>query len=201
MNNRSTDINTMSKTLVNFILRNAQKFEWSVQGLGMLRLHLPDNARLHIWHSSLKVPNVSELHDHAQWGLTSHIIAGSVCNHIYYEGSSSQYSRGVGDIYNYTVLKAGYGCKFMQKPKRILLVKSPSKLYKPSEFYKQEPDVIHRTEAEDGTITFMQKRPTDTDTARVFWPTDAEWVSAEPRKATPEEIERVTASALMQLVY
>lgn len=60
----------------------------------------------------------------------------------------------------------------------------------------QTPSEIHETDAQDGTVTLMQKTPTGDDSARVFWEIGTGWGSAEPRKATPEEVLDITQNAL-----
>lgn len=180
---------TVTKTLARAILQNAAAYEWSLQGMGMLRLHLPDNCRLHIWDSRYRAPNVSMIHDHMQWGLTSVVIAGVLRNR--------RYSEGFGLPFMYTTLKPGYGCYFKHDPMetRLRLMEPVYALYEGDE-YSQAPSEIHETDAEDGTVTLMFKRPTGIESARVFWPVGTEWGSAEPRKATPDEVADITSRAL-----
>lgn len=54
----------ITKLFVKTILSNPENFKWSIQGLGMLRVYLSDEVRLHIWDSRFKVPGVSPLHNH-----------------------------------------------------------------------------------------------------------------------------------------
>ena len=70
--------------LVRLILVNANKFEWTLQGFGMLRLHLSGGVRLNIWDSRFRVPGVSTLHSHPWW-FTSLIVSGSLANVRYME--------------------------------------------------------------------------------------------------------------------
>lgn len=184
-----TDPRTPERTLAQAILMNASKFDWSLQGMGMLRLHLPNNARLHVWDSRYRVPGVSMVHDHLQWGLHSTIIAGRLTNRRYIEDPA-------GEPYNFATLKPGYGCFFKHDPKPTALKELRAITYTEGSEYSQEPAEIHETDAEDGTVTFMQKQPTNDESARVFWPTGDEWGSAEPRIATPEEVAAITQHAL-----
>lgn len=48
------------------------------------------------------------------------------------------------------------------------------------------------------TVTVMKKDPTGDESARVFWPEGSEWVSAEPRRATAEEVRAITQHALQR---
>jgi hypothetical protein len=59
-----------AQLVVRSILEDPMR-QWTVQGLGMLRTYLPDNARLHIWNPALKFEEVSEHHTHP-WDLVSH---------------------------------------------------------------------------------------------------------------------------------
>lgn len=178
------------KALARAILSNAQAYEWSLQGMGMLRLHLPDNYRLHVWDSRYRVPNVSMVHDHLQWGLHSTVIAGRLLNRRYIK-----IPRG-GEPYMFATLKPGYDCYFKHEPQATCLGELLGDLYEEGESYGQEPSEIHQTNAEDGTVTLMRKTPTADESARVFWPTGTEWVSAEPRPATLAEVADITGRAL-----
>lgn len=177
------------KTIARAILSKASAYEWSLQGMGMLRLHLPDNYRLHVWDSRYRVPNVSMIHDHLQWGLHSTVIAGRLSNRRYDESAN-------GAPYMFAILKPGYGCFFKSDPQDTRLSELPVDHYSEGECYSQEPSEIHQTDAKDGTVTLMHKTPTRDDSERVFWPTGTYWVSAEPRPATPDEVADITGRAL-----
>lgn len=182
----------MNRVFAQFILEKASRFDWSIQGMGFLRLYLPNNCRLHIWDSRYRVPGVSMVHDHLQWGLESTIIAGQLTN-IRYSTSLDQSNPN----YMFTTLKAGYGCYFKHDPKPIGLSSHLPEVYHCGQKYFQKPSEIHRTDAMDGTVTIMQKHPTkDADSARVFWLSDEQWVSAEPRKAEPDEVKDIVQNAL-----
>ena len=85
-------------------------------------------------------------------------------------------------------LKPGYGCYFKHDPKWTALHSLPLDAYAEGEDYRQAPAEIHETDAEDGTVTLMHKAPTGDESARVFWPAGSEWGSAEPRRATADEV-------------
>lgn len=177
------------RRLTYFILKNADKFEWSLQGLGMLRLYLPGEARLHVWDTRYAFPGASPIHDHLQWGLTSTILSGGLTNFRYKEGS--------GKPYHWARFKAGYGAKQLHEAEVMLLQRQRGEQYLVGQTYSQEPNEIHETCADYGTVSLMQKRPSaDGETARIFWPEGTEWGSAEPRPATAEEVKAITSYAL-----
>ena len=184
------------KILTRSLIEEARKdhTKWSLQGMGMLRLHLPDNCRLHIWDSRYRVENVSMIHDHLQWGLESTVVAGSITNIRYYEITDE--TDPDGKDYMYTILKPGVGCFFKEEPKPIRLDLHTKVTYGPGKSYAQQPRDIHESDPLDGTVTFMRKHPTGDESARVFWPAGTEWVSAEPRPATKEQVESITEYSL-----
>ena len=177
------------RSLVRAILTNAHAFKWSLQGMGMLRLHLPGAFRLHVWDSRYRVPNVSMIHDHLQWGLHSTIVAGELTNRRYVLAAE-------GDPYVFGTLKPGYGCYFKDAPQPCYLKALRPITYSPGGEYAQAPAEVHQSDPLDGTVTLMHKTPTADESARVFWPADGQWVSAEPRAATPEEVAAITSRSL-----
>lgn len=182
------------RVLARAILTQATAYEWSLQGMGMLRLHLPDNYRLHVWDSRYRTPNVSMIHDHLQWGLYSIIVAGRLTNLRYRTVIEADNARP----YLFATLKPGYGCYFKHEPQACMLSADAPRLYLEGEGYEQRPADIHATDAADGTVTLMRKTPTDDESARVFWLADTEWGSAEPRPATNAEVSDITGYALQR---
>lgn len=188
-------MNNKLMPLVEFVLYNAHKFTWSLQGLGMLRLYLPNEARLHIWDKTFAYPNASPIHDHAQWALQSTIISGRLFNTRYIECVD-------GVSYNYAIFKAGFGTQQKTQQQQIKLQRQNNEEYGPGDTYSQNPAEIHETNSIRGTVTIMQKYPTiDGETARIFWPVGEEWGSAEPRQATFAEVEAITTNALELLLH
>lgn len=178
------------KTLAEAILTNAHAYEWSLQGMGMLRLHLPNHCRLHVWDSRYRVPNVSMIHDHLQWGLTSIVVAGQLTNRRY------KFAVHSGLPYKMATLKPGVGCYFKSEPQNVFLTALPPEVYRAGDMYGQGPSVVHESEPTDGTVTFLRKAPTGDESACVFWPAGSEWVSAEPRRAEKDEVEDIVSYAL-----
>jgi hypothetical protein len=193
------------RSMIAHVLNNCFAHQWTVQGFGMMRLHLPGNFRLHLWNSSLRIPGVSDIHDHLQWGLMSTIICGSLVNRIWAENKPSIPSADESSVpiplyAMRATLKPGVGTYFKDAPVGGTLIGVSETRYFAGDTYAQAPNEIHSTHPEDGTITLMQKFPTDDESARVYWPMGTDWVSAEPREATRDEIQCVTAVALEQLM-
>lgn len=175
--------------LARAILTCATSYEWSLQGMGLLRLYLPGNIRLHVWDSRYRAPGVSMIHDHLQWGLHSTVIAGLLRNRRYVEAAD-------GEAFMYATIKPGFGTYFKHAPLPVGLRSQPPEVYREGDAYSQAPAEIHETDAEDGTVTLMRKTPSSDESARVFWRAGAEWGSAEPRVATDDEVRDITQQAL-----
>lgn len=180
------------RCMVKHILVRREDFRWSLQGFGMLRLHLPGDARIHVWDDRFAVPGVSTIHDHLQWGLESTVVSGLLTNVIY---RATPVLLG-GDTHLGVVLKPGVGTMMKSEPKRYMLREESMQVLMPGETYTQAPAVIHESRPERGTVTFMQKHPTNDESARVFWPRGTEWVSAEPRPALDIERDEIIRNAL-----
>ncbi len=61
--------------------------------------------------------------------------------------------------------------------------------------------MIHDTGYGDGTVSLVTRTfLEDTEHAQVYIPAGQSWVSAEPRNATDDEVERITALALVRML-
>ncbi len=178
------------QVLVRSTLERANSYAWTFQGMGMLRLHLGDNCRLHIWDHERAVPGVSMIHDHLQWGLSSTVVSGTLVNRKYRELFS------VKPNYMVKTIRAGIGCVDVKAPAPCYIMESTRERIPAGGTYEQEPYEIHQTCATRGTVTFMRKTPSGNENARVFWPIGTEWGSAEPRAATPLEVAEMVDHAL-----
>lgn len=187
-------IKNYSKEIVRGILSKPHKFEWSLQGLGMLRLYLTDQIRLHVWSTRHAVESVSELHTHP-WDFTSTIIAGCIVN--------TRYSRQIApacavEKYWEQRLFCGPGGNLIGKPAIVELVERRQETYLEGDSYSQLSDEIHKSSPIDGSVSIIERRATShPDHASVFWKqSDGEFVSAEARRATKKEINQITRNAL-----
>jgi hypothetical protein len=178
------------RQFVRRILREAASNEWSLQGFGMLRLYLPGDVRLNVWDSRFRVPNVSAVHTHP-WYFESLIVSGGLRN-IRYRATNNF---GNGEFMAADI-KPGPGGGLVDSGCPVRLERLKSEYYCPGEVYRQEPEEIHESNPQDGCVTLNRRLRTGPDVAKVFWPRSEQWVSAEPRSATTEEILTICASAL-----
>lgn len=180
------------KLPIKAILENPLGHVWSLQGLGMLRLYLSKEVRLHVWSDHARVDEVSELHDHP-WSFMSWIIAGKLKNTRFTKCD------GGGDRYMCQSLLCGTGGGLKGGPVPMQLSASRIEHYMEGDAYFQDAPEIHRSEPEDGTVTIIERRfSDDVDHARVFWEEGKPWVSAEPRVATDSEVLHITRNALQR---
>jgi hypothetical protein len=185
------------KLLVRSILEHPLQYKWTLQGLGMLRMYLSPEVRLHVWNSAFKVKNASPLHTHP-WDFESLVVAGSVQQYRYeeFEGHvPGEYS----EKYWKQTIKCGEGACTMTPKERVWLFKNKLETFVEGSTYTQEKNEIHESVPLDGTVTIVTRTfKGDKDTADVLWsPTMSdEFVSAEPRKADAGEVLIITKHAL-----
>lgn len=169
------------------ILDNAHNYEWSIQGFGLLRLYIRDVGRLHIWNSSLRYENVSTVHNHS-WDLHSTIIAGKLHNTRYVHDDI------LGWPYHGHRLVTGFDTRHVEDLPLTKLYALPSEVYLPGDTYSQYATVIHRTDAEDGTVTLMERALDVDGQADIYWPAGTEFGTAKPRIALHGEVEQFVRS-------
>lgn len=184
------------KTSIKQILEKAQHYEWSLQGFGMLRLYLTKETRLHVWSDTFAVPNVSDIHDHP-WHFKSTVIAGSIRNTRFLPIIANDVSLPPSQRYLTRRILCGNGGCVMGEVSEVGLWTPGEEVYGEGFSYSQSASEIHRSEPADGTVTIITRTfLDDPDHANVFWRQGEEWVSAEPRPATPEEVKAITGNAL-----
>lgn len=182
------ELGSVASSLVAAILSKPLAHEWTLQGFGMLRLHINGEYRLNLWDSRYRVPDVSMMHTHP-WNFTSLVVSGCLINTRYTKGT-------LGDVrYHRGLIKPGPGGGKLQTFSDAHLFAEYSEVYHSGEFYCQRHDEIHVSEPHDGTITLNRRVRTGEDVAEVFWRYGSEWVSAEPRIATVDEVLDITAAA------
>lgn len=174
------------KSLTREILTAPFRYDWTVQGFGMLRCYLPGDVRLNIWDANLMYdPKPSMIHDHP-WDFRSVIIAGELSNRIYEVGPET-WSMGM-PMWERR-LKPGMGTQKLGDDKKVVLRQSGGGIYGPGQSYSQKWNEVHETSYLDGTITInFRSRGDRPDVARVYYAKDSQWETAEPRKASKEEV-------------
>lgn len=178
----------MQSALVLSVLQKWLAYEWTVQGFGFIRTKIQNVGRIHIWDSSLTTLRVSTAHTHP-WQLNSTIISGELINQRFKTGGTIPYM--------VQKIKTGEGGGLVDEPSDIHLVSEPPEFYSSGKMYSQKAEEIHRTIAQDGTVTLLEREQgPPLEEALVFWPRGTQWVSAEPRKAENFEIQRVIDYAL-----
>lgn len=178
---------------VRTILESAAGRPWSAQGLGMLRLYLTPEIRLHVWDSRLKVPDVSTIHDHP-WDFRSYVVAG-VVRQYRFAGVFEPGSRG-RELHRRQAIRCGPGGCAIGEPVVAELFRNWGETYRAGTWYEQLAEEVHESLPEDGTVTLVERHfRSDTEHASVYFQ-GAGWVSAEPRPATLDEVAATVALAL-----
>jgi hypothetical protein len=188
----------ITKLLVKKLLEKPYGLDWSFQGLGMLRTYLSKEVRLHIWDPRRAFPNVSTLHTHP-WNFQSQVVAGRLVDKIYDE------LKGRTDTNHHKqMIQCGPGgcakgeiadVRLALCGQRTVGDSKGSTGYQQS--YALSREAIHESLPEPGTVTIIERQfSEDSEHAYVFWPLGTDWVSAEPRAATFEEIQSMTCTAM-----
>jgi hypothetical protein len=186
----------INKLLVKQILQHAHQFNWTLQGLGMLRMYLSDEVRLHVWDRRFAVPNASPIHDHP-WSLDSLIVAGKLANVRYVPAQESgMFSEFIGQPYQRVKIKCGVGTCTMSPVDTVYLRRLYPETYVEGDIYHQDREEIHQSLPFDGTVTIVTRRfDGDRDHAQVMWK-NGDFVSAEPRPAAFEEVHAIVSNSL-----
>src|SRR5580704_144984 len=153
--NHPTMPSSVSRTVIKHILINADRFEWTVQGFGMLRTYLDSDKRfrLNVWHAGLAVPKVSMIHDHP-WSFDSWIVNGEFYNIRMVEDHFN------GEPYEFATILCGItsDCQ-LTKHGRIRLFAKPAERYVTGDTYSQAAEEIHMSVPMDGSVTLNDRRP------------------------------------------
>jgi hypothetical protein len=181
--------------MVRSILERWQAYEWTVQGFGFIRTKLADVGRIHVWDSRLATPLVSTMHTHP-WPLKSTIISGELINMRFVVVEPHH----PGMPYEHSRIATGEGGGLIgeRSVRRVFPVDDPE-FYTAGHSYEQRPDEIHRTIAQDGTVTLLERpQGPPLEEASVFWPVGTEWVSAEPKPADTWQVGMAVQYALQR---
>lgn len=194
----------VTESRVREILADPYSVKWSVQGFGMLRTYLDDDEveRLHIWDPGQQYnAGVSTVHTHA-WDFTSTIFFGAMRNVRFDEvadlppGTYKPFS--LPSWWSKSIIRAGEGGGLVGDPTAVRLAMKQPEYYEPGSGYKQFAPEIHESLPEPGTVTVIQRDFFDNrDIAAVYW-REGDWVTAEPRPATKDEVDRFIGLAREQ---
>jgi hypothetical protein len=181
----------MQSALVLSILQRWSAYEWTVQGFGFIRTKIDTVGRIHVWDSRLATDLVSTAHTHP-WHLKSTIISGELINQRLKIGDEIKFLP-----YTMQKIKTGEGGGLIGEPESVMLSALVPEIYWTGCAYAQDANEIHRTIAQDGTVTLLEREQgPPLEEATVFWPAGSSWVSAEPREAISYEISRTIDYAL-----
>lgn len=183
--------------LVKSILQRWQSYEWTSQGFGFIRTKIQDVGRIHIWDSAVAVQYASTMHTHP-WPLTSTIISGELINCRFTEaGGRIIPFRIQGLDYVHSKLQTGEGGGLIGEQTLVKLFNKQPEYYLAGDTYTQIPTEIHRTIAQDGTVTLMERpQGPPLEVADVYWPQGLSWVSAEPKSLESWHIQPIINHAL-----
>jgi hypothetical protein len=180
----------LKQTIKSHLVR-AHDYTWTLQGFGMLRLHLIDEYRLNVWDSSFRVPNVTLIHTHP-WDFESVIVAGKLKNIIYEEDCLNNLYK----TYSRAEIKPGIGGGIDKDTIAKVSLKSMSEIvHTEGQVYSQTANMIHLSNPVDGYITLKCRHRVGEDKALVYWDSE-EFITAEPRIATQDEVEKIVSKSL-----
>lgn len=180
----------ITETKIDDILAHPFDHEWSIQGFGMLRTYLDDEhvGRLHIWDASSATVDVSTIHDHP-WDFTSRIVRGYLSNRRYRLMPEGCGPVGGGYV-RAAKIRCGEGGGIVEDLGRARIGLQTVETFGPEETYSMLAPELHESYPVPGTVSIIERTfHAEKDIATVCW-LEGEWVSAEPRPATREEIAR-----------
>jgi hypothetical protein len=130
------------RNFVALVLRNPQSFNWTVQGLGQMRLYLNDELRLHVWDPTRATPGSSTKHSHP-WDFDGSIIVGKIVNFRY---TLTHPNDPAGLLHQYQTIMCGTGVDpAFGDPRDVWLKKGPPELLFEGASYSQRHDEIHES--------------------------------------------------------
>ena len=183
-------MSAIQAALVRSILEKHTSYDWTLQGFGFFRTKIQNVGRIHVWDSRVATPLVSTLHSHP-WPLNSTIISGELLNARYREATDG------GMPYVRSRIATGEGGGLIGDPVDVELVLTIVEARVSGESYAQTPEALHRTIAQDGTVTLIERpQGPPLEEALVYWPRGTSWVSAEPKPADPWPLSQAIQYAL-----
>lgn len=175
------------------ILENHHRYEWQVQGFGMLRTYLPGDTepRLQVWDQRLATWSNNAIHDHP-WAFRSTIYAGLLYNQRYrIDVTPSGANGSITDI-----IPGTRGGQLSERPVRpCRIAPQPVEVYSLGDTYEQTHREMHLTKYAQGTVTLIDRFDReDADIARVAW---LGLAAAQPPFVNPHPADRATVALVI----
>jgi len=163
---------------------------WSLQGMGMFRLYLSREVRLHVWDTRFIVERVSTIHTHP-WDFYSHVLSGVLVDRLFRKDDA------YGDDYQEQEIVCGPGGGASSEARPVKLLHERDLVVRSGVGYDRSYSDIHETVPKCGTVTVVERKfREDTEHALVYFRKDRTWVSAEPRAAQDNEVRAMARMAL-----
>jgi hypothetical protein len=192
-----TDVATFTrftKLAIHKILEQAHAYPWQLQGMGMFRLYLSREVRLHVWDMRFTVEKVSTLHTHP-WNFTSYVLSGAITDRVYRVATLGPEPKDPTHYEQQIVCGPGGGVAGDKHP--VCLESIGDTTWPAGSAYTRYAKEVHESLPKSGTVTLCHRRfLEDTEHANVYFRLDREWVSAEPRDAKPDEVAAMARMAL-----
>lgn len=178
---------------VRHMLDHPYRFSWSFQGLGMYRVKLTEDVRVHIWMPSEANEGVSDMHTHP-WSFRSLVLAGSIRDIVYQD---------VGRVEDglparrHEVICGPDGGGALDDGKMTGLRPLSDQVHEAGTSYKLPWNLVHRSRPQvEGTVTVLLKtEKVSDDQACVYrWPHDP-FGTAEAAPPTRDDIIRAAWTA------
>lgn len=171
-------------------LTNPEDYEWSVQGLGMLRAYLTEDraTRLQIWLKELQLASATSIHTHP-WDFESIIYRGELINRTYAEVPGHKF-----DCY---VINTGPTARPLSHSKIDLEITQNRKLTEGQSYY-QPKEVPHLTLFSQGAISIIHRLDYSKSDGLAKSYGVGPWVSAAPQDVSWREARSLITYAMKQ---
>ena len=177
---------SMDQALVRMILEHAADYPWTMQDVGLLGLRLDDRReyRLHVWDPGSCVGD-PPVHDHP-FDFTSTVIVGEMTNARYEEDSAGVEHRRI----RYSLADED------TRTTDTVRLSHTATTFAAGDQYTQHAHELHDSRQLPGTVTIIRRTFKDVPELTVCTRGDVPWVSGRSRPVAPDELKRITATAL-----
>ncbi len=179
---------TLEETLVRNLLEHAADYPWRIQDIGVLGLWLDETRsyRLHVWNPDGAVGE-PPIHDHP-FDFTSTVVVGELVNTRYVEDSNGA---------EYVRERYVPGREDDRRVDTVRLL-GTSETLRAGTRYRQLAHELHDSRQIPGTVTVLQFEHVSDDLPEVSAcrRPGTPWVTGQARTPTPDEVKRITATAL-----